>query len=115
MYYGWKIVGTLFVTLTFCSGFGFYNHAVTLQALITEKQLSIEAASSAVSIFFLASGLVGLGIAALLDRHDVRIIITGGAILAAGALLTNVCMLSIVAVRMNVGGCMSFSARSLMS
>lgn len=87
MYYGWKIVGALFITLTFCSGLGFYNHAVTLQALVTEKQLSIQLASSAVSVFFLASGLVGMGIAALLDKYDVRLTITAGAILAALAQL----------------------------
>ncbi len=88
MYYGWKIVAALSVTLTFCSGLGFYNHAVTLQALVTEKQLSIELASSAVSVFFLASGLVGMAIAALLDRYDVRLTITAGAILAALAQLS---------------------------
>ncbi|MFN3239081.1 MAG: MFS transporter, partial [Pseudomonadales bacterium] len=87
MYYGWKIVGALFVTLTFCSGLGFYNHAVTLQALVAEKQLSVELASSAVSIFFLASGVVGMAIAALLDRHDVRLVITAGALLASGSLV----------------------------
>lgn len=83
MYYGWKIVAALFVTLTFCSGLGFYNHAVTLQAMVSEKDLSVALASSAVSVFFLASGLVGMGIAALLDKYDVRIIITAGAVLAA--------------------------------
>lgn len=86
MYYGWKIVAALFVILTFCSGLGFYNHAVTLQALVNEKDLSIEVASTAVSVFFLSSGLVGMMIAALLDKHDVRLIITGGAVLAAVAL-----------------------------
>lgn len=87
MYYGWKIVAALFVILTFCSGLGFYNHAVTLQALVSEKQFSIELASTAVSVFFLSSGLVGMMIAALLDRHDVRLVITGGAILAFVSLL----------------------------
>jgi MFS family permease len=82
LYYGWKIVFTLFVTLIFCSGLGFYNHAVTLQALVSEKGLSIEIASSAVSLFFLSSGLVGLWIAGMLDRYDVRIVVCGGALLA---------------------------------
>lgn len=88
MYYGWKIVITLFITLTFCSGLGFYNHAVTLQALVSEKGLSIEIASSAVSIFFLASGVVGLWIASLLDRYDVRFIVCAGALIAAAALFS---------------------------
>ncbi len=88
VFYGWKIVAALFVILTFCSGFGFYNHAVTLQALINQKDLSIELASTAVSVFFLSSGLVGLWIAALLDKHDVRLIISGGAIMAAASLIS---------------------------
>lgn len=79
---------TLFVTLIFSSGLGFYNHAVTLQALVSEKGLSVEIASSAVSLFFLSSGLVGLWIAGMLDRYDVRIVICGGACLAGIALLS---------------------------
>ena len=75
MYYGWKIVAALFVILTFCSGLGFYNHAVTLQALVSEISLPPFPFS-----FSLAAGR--LMIAALLDRHDVRLVITGGAILA---------------------------------
>lgn len=88
MYYGWKIVITLFITLTFCSGLGFYNHAVTLQALVSEKGLSVEIASSAVSLFFLSSGVVGLWIASLLDRYDVRFIVCAGALIAAAALVS---------------------------
>ncbi|MFT7246550.1 MAG: MFS family permease [Candidatus Azotimanducaceae bacterium] len=88
LYYGWKIVMTLFVTLIFCSGLGFYNHAVILQALVSEKGLSVEIASSAVSLFFLSSGLVGLWIAGMLDRHDVRIVICAGAGLAGVALFS---------------------------
>ena len=88
MYYGWKIVATLFVTLLFSSGLGFYNHAVILQALVAEKGLSVTVASMAVSIFFLASGMVGLWIAAGLERYDVRLVISAGAILASLALIS---------------------------
>lgn len=88
IYYGWKIVITLFIILIFCSGLGFYNHAVTLQALVSEKGLSVSVASSAVSLFFLASGIVGLWIAGLLEKYDVRLVITGGACIASAALLS---------------------------
>lgn len=88
LYYGWKIVITLFVILIFCSGLGFYNHAVTLQALVSEKGLSVSVASSAVSLFFLASGVVGLWIAGLLEKYDVRWVVTGGACIASVALLS---------------------------
>tara|TARA_B110000305_G_scaffold242198_1_gene321070 strand:+ start:1871 stop:3094 length:1224 start_codon:yes stop_codon:yes gene_type:complete len=83
MFYGWRLVAGLFVILAFSSGLGFYNHAVFIQALAASGRYSIEAASSAVSVFFLVSGVAGLGIAPLLDRYDVRWIVVTGAVLAA--------------------------------
>ena len=83
MFYGWRLVAGLFVILAFSSGLGFYNHAVFIQALADSDRYSITAASSAVSVFFLVSGVAGLGIAPLLDRYDVRLIVVSGAVLAA--------------------------------
>ncbi|MDP7577694.1 MAG: hypothetical protein QGH99_12090, partial [Pseudomonadales bacterium] len=70
IYYGWKIVVALFITLLFSSGLGFYNHTVVLQALVLERGFSVTMASTAVSIFFLCSGLIGLQVAASLEKHD---------------------------------------------
>ena len=92
MFYGWKIVTALFVILAFSSGLGFYNHSVVLQALASEKGFAITMASTAVSIFFMASGVAGIFIAALLEKYDVRLVVSGGAILAS------VCLGSIGAV-----------------
>ena len=78
MFYGWRLVAGLFVILAFSSGLGFYNHAVFIQALADSDRYSITAASSAVSVFFLVSGVAGLGIAPLLDRYDVRLIVVSG-------------------------------------
>ncbi len=86
MHHGWKIVAALFVILTFTSGLGFYNHSVLLQALVAERGLSVAMSSTAVSIFFFASGLAGLVIAPALDRLHVRTVMIGGACLAAAAL-----------------------------
>ena len=83
MFYGWKIVATLFFVLMFASGLGFYNHSVVLQALTTEKGFPITVASTAVSIFFFASGLAGLYIAALLEKYDVRLIMGVGTVIAS--------------------------------
>ncbi len=85
-YYGWKIVAALFVILLFSSGFGFYNHAVMLQALIVDKALPITVASTAVSIFFLSSGLIGLAVSSAIEKYDVRYVITAGAAIAAVSL-----------------------------
>lgn len=92
MFYGWKIVAALFVILAFSSGLGFYVHSVVLQALASEKGFPITIASTAVSIFFLASGVAGIFIAALLEKYDVRLVVSAGAILAS------ICLGSIGAV-----------------
>ncbi|MFT7221521.1 MAG: MFS family permease [Candidatus Azotimanducaceae bacterium] len=84
LFYGWKVIMTLFVMLMFSSGFGFYNHSVIIQALVRDGGFDIELASMAVSVFFLTSGLSGLAIAPLLERYDVRYVV------AVGVLLTSV-------------------------
>ena len=86
-FYGWKIVAALFVVLLFSSGLGFYNHAIIVQALGDDPRFSIEAASFAVSIFFFVSGLAGLVIAPVMEKIDIRWIMTGGATLAAASLV----------------------------
>lgn len=86
MFYGWKVVAALFMVLLFTSGFGFYNHSLLIQGLVRDNGFSIEVASSAVSVFFLVSGVSGLAIAPLLDRWDVRVIVVIGAVLSSIAL-----------------------------
>ena len=81
-FYGWIIVATLFVMLAFTSGLGFYNHAVILRALIAERDFSPAVASSAISVFFMTSGLAGLWVAHLLERQDVRFSIAAGGLCA---------------------------------
>jgi MFS family permease len=87
IFYGWKIVGALFVILAFTSGLGFYNHSVILAALSSEAGFPLTIASSAVSVFFLVSGFSGLIIGSLLEKYDVRLIIGVGAVLASTALV----------------------------
>jgi len=87
IFYGWKVVGALFVMQTFASGLGFYNHSVILAALSNEAGFPLTIASSAVSVFFLVSGFSGLIVGALLEKYDVRLIIGIGTILASGALV----------------------------
>jgi len=87
LYYGWVIIACLFIILVFTSGLGFYNHAVMLQAITSEKGLPITVSSSAVSVFFLVSGLSGILIADQLERFDVRWIVVSGACVAATSLV----------------------------
>lgn len=57
-----------------------------LNALSGEAGFPVTVASTAVSIFFFTSGVVGLGIAVLLERYDVRYTITVGTLLAGASL-----------------------------
>jgi len=59
-----------------------------LSALVNERGFPVAVASSAVSLFFLVSGVSGIVIGALLEKHDVRLIITTGAILASLSLFS---------------------------
>jgi MFS family permease len=86
LYYGWKIVFSLFVVLTFTSGLSFYNHSIYLNALAANPAFDIRTASGAVSIFFLSGGFAGLLVAKLVQAYDPRIPICGGAVIACIAL-----------------------------
>lgn len=111
-YYGWRIVAALFVMLTFSSGLGFYIHAVMLEALSAERGFPLTTASTAVAIFFFASGIVGPVVALLLERFDVRHVINGGALLAAASLaavgyVDGTAQLFVVYVLFGIGFCAS--------
>lgn len=82
LYYGWKIVFSLLVVLTFTSGLSFYNHSIYLNALAANPAFDIQTASGAVSIFFLSGGFAGLIVAKLVQTYDPRIPICIGAIIA---------------------------------
>ena len=87
LFYGWRVVGALFVMLAFSSGLGFYNQSVLLEALTSERGFSVVAASLATTLFFATSGVAGLGVASLVERFDVRFSVTGGTLLSAFALV----------------------------
>ena len=82
VYYGWKIVAALLFLLTFTSGLSFYNHAIYLNALVTQSNFDVSTASAAVSIFFLTGGVMGLFVARWVQEYDPRICITAGAIIS---------------------------------
>ena len=72
IYYGWKVVAAILVLLTFTSGLSFYNHAIYLNALAAKPAFDVSTASLAVSIFFLAGGVMGLWLAKWVEHHDPR-------------------------------------------
>ena len=83
LFYGWYIVGAVFVVHTVSCGLIFYNLSIFLEAFVTGGGFSVSAASNATAFFFISSGIAGLGVGWLLDRYDPRWVVTGGAILSA--------------------------------
>ena len=85
---GWWVVSACFTLLTFSSGLGFYGLAVYLQAFSRELGWSVSSISLATTFFFLVGGVAGIPISKFIAKHDVRIMIIGGATLAAVALFS---------------------------
>ncbi len=82
------VLGACFTLLTFSSGLGFYGLAVYLQAFSSERQWSVSSISLATTLFFLVGGISGVWIAKFIAKHDVRIMVLGGACLATIALFS---------------------------
>ncbi len=75
-YNPWRIVLGASLTMCITAGFGFYNHSVLLSALSQSGRYSVNEGSLAISLYFLAAGFSGVFIARLLERDDVRVIMT---------------------------------------
>ncbi|HWL42240.1 MAG TPA: MFS transporter [Ilumatobacter sp.] len=84
---GWRVVTGGFVVLSTSSGLGFYGLAVYLNAFSHERGWDVASISLATTIFFVVSGVCGLGIARLIARLDLRAVIVAGGVLGAVSLL----------------------------
>jgi MFS family permease len=83
---GWRVVGAAFMCLFTTAGLGFYGLAVYLPVLSREQGWSVSSISRAVTVFFVVGGVAGVVVARLLARHDVRVVVMGGALVGAVAL-----------------------------
>ena len=84
---GWAVVAGVFCLLAIASGLGFYNASVYLEAVVSERGISVTVASGASAAFFVTFGLAGLPISRWLLTHDPRsVILAGGAVGGAGLL-----------------------------
>lgn len=84
---GWWVVASVFGLLMVNSGLGFYGLSVFLDAVTEEQGFSIGDASFAITIFFIVSALAGRVVAPIIQRHDLRLVVAAGAVVAAGGLL----------------------------
>ncbi|MEM9562058.1 MAG: MFS transporter [Actinomycetota bacterium] len=87
LFYGWVVVGAVFVILVVSSGLGFYNASVILAAATDELDASVGAVSGATGLFFAVSGLTGFAFSKRLDSADIRWFYLVGGITGALALL----------------------------
>ncbi len=87
LFYGWILVGAVFVILIVSSGLGFYNASVILAAATTELDASVGAVSGATGLFFAVSGLTGFAFSKRLDSADIRWFYVFGGTIGALALL----------------------------
>lgn len=81
IFYGWYVVGAVLVISTALAGFFFYNLPILLAAFVAERGFPVGLASSATATFFIAAGLGGLVAGRLLERLDVRVLVTAGTLL----------------------------------
>lgn len=83
---GWSVVAAAFVVLTVSAGLGFYGLAVYLNAFSRERGWEVSSVSLATTVFFLVGGVMGLGIARVMTRRDVRQVVVFGGVAGAVAL-----------------------------
>lgn len=85
-FYGWAIVGAVFVTMAVGAGLGFYNTSVILSAAVDELDAEVGAVSGATGLFFGLAGIIAFVFAPLMDRVDMRWFFLVGGTLGAAAL-----------------------------
>jgi len=83
---GGRVVTGCFIVLTVSAGLSFYGLAVYLNAFSKEKGWSLASISLATTVFFVVGGVVGVAVARVIARRDVRAVIVGGALLGGAAL-----------------------------
>jgi MFS family permease len=87
-FYGWWIVLAGTVILFVSSGIGFYGHGVILDPLRTLHGWSKGTISSAVTLYFFTSGIMGLMIGRRIDRYGPKwVLLMGAVIIGTGFVL----------------------------
>lgn len=84
---GWRVVAGCFVVLATSAGLGFYGLAVYLNAFSRERGWEVASVSLATTVFFLVGGAVGVVVARVIARWDVRVVIVCGGVIGSGSLL----------------------------
>ena len=84
-FYGWWIVAAGTAVLFVSSGIGFYGHGVILDPLRTLHGWSKATVSSAITLYFLTAGVMGMIIGRQIDRYGQKwVLILGSVAICAG-------------------------------
>ncbi len=83
---GPRVVAGAFIVLAVASGLGFYGLAVYLNAFNRERGWPVASISLATTVYFVVAGVAGLGVARIIARRDVRIVIVAGGLVGGVAL-----------------------------
>ncbi len=82
-FYGWVIVATCFVQLTFSAGLGFYGLPIYLKELNAQRGFSVFSLSLATAMFWVSVGFAGVVIARIIAHTDPRYVIAPSGLIAA--------------------------------
>ena len=84
-FYGWWIVAAGTAVLFVTSGIGFYGHGVILDPLRTLHGWSKATVSSAITLYFLTAGIMGMMIGRQIDRYGPKwVLILGSVVICSG-------------------------------
>ena len=87
-FYGWWIVVAGTAVLFVSSGIGFYGHGVILDPLRTLHGWSKATVSSAITLYFLTAGIMGMIIGRQVDRYGPKwVLILGSVVICSGFVL----------------------------
>lgn len=85
LFYGWWIVAAGTVILFVSSGIGFYGHGVILDPLRNQHGWSKATISSAITLYFFATGAFGLLVGRLIDTYGPKwFLVIGSLVIGAG-------------------------------
>jgi MFS family permease len=84
-FYGWVIVATCFVQLSFAAGLGFYGLPLYLKTLNTQRGFSVFSLSIATALFWVSVGVTGVIVARLIAKIDPRFVIAVGGLVGGFA------------------------------
>jgi MFS family permease len=88
LFYGWWIVAAGTAILFVSSGIGFYGHGVILDPLRNEHGWSKATISTAITLYFLSTGIFGMLIGRLIDKYGPKwFLVIGSLVIGSGFVL----------------------------